>query len=126
MKRDEGTYGKIGDKFDEYTEIVASRPEPVVQQRALPAQRPYVPEPHGADMSNKVFAAIGFGIGALILLLAILAFSTAAKWNGLGRDGAYVGYLLVGFFLTLAGVGGILSTWNHNFRVLAGKGGHSH
>ena len=63
-------------------------------------------------MERTVFAAIGIGIGAILLLLAIFAFVTAARWGSLGQDGA------VGFFLTLAGIGGILATYNHNFRVL--------
>lgn len=69
-------------------------------------------------MERTVFAAIGIGIGAILLLLAIFAFVTAARWGSLGQDGAAVGYALVGFFLTLAGIGGILATYNHNFRVL--------
>ena len=77
-------------------------------------------------MGRTVFAAIGIGIGAILLLLAIFAFVTAAKWGGLGQDGAAVGYTLVGFFLTLAGIGGILSTYNHNFRVLNRAGGGHH
>ena len=125
MKRDEGTYGRIGKQYDEYTEIAASKPA-AAPQRGLPPQRPYVPEPEEADMGRTVFAAIGMGIGALLLLLAVYAFVTASNWAGLDRDGAAVGYTLVGFFLTLAGVGGILSTYNHNFRVLTRVGGDHH
>ena len=76
-------------------------------------------------MGRTVFAAIGIGIGAILLLLAIFAFVTAANWGALDRDGAAVGYTVVGFFLTLAGIGGILATYNHNFRVLTrSEGGH--
>jgi hypothetical protein len=124
MKRDEGTYGRIGKQYDQYSEIAASKP--VAAPRGLPPQRPYVPAPQEAEMGRTVFAAIGIGIGAILLLLAILAFATAAKWSGLDRDGAAVGYTVVGFFLTLAGVGGILSTYNHNFRVLDRTGAQHH
>jgi hypothetical protein len=126
MKRDEGTYGRIGKQYDEYTEIVASKPAAPVTPRGLPPQKPYVPAPQEAAMGRTVFAAIGMGIGAILLLLAVYAFVTAAGWGALGQDGAAVGYTLVGFFLTLAGVGGILSTYNHNFRVLNRTGGGHH
>ena len=124
MKRDEGTYGRIGKQYDEYTEIAASKPAPA--PRGLPPQRPYVPAPEEAGMERTVFAAIGIGIGAILLLLAIFAFVTAAGWGELGQEGAAVGYTVVGFFLTLAGIGGILATYNHNFRVLTRSGGGHH
>jgi hypothetical protein len=124
MKRDEGTYGRIGKQYDEYSEIAASKP--ATAPRGLPPQRPYVPASQEAEMGRTVFAAIGIGIGAILLLLAILAFATAAKWSGLDRDGAAVGYTLIGFFLTIAGVGGILSTYNHNYRVLTRSGTQHH
>jgi hypothetical protein len=124
MKRDEGTYGRIGKQYDEYSEIAASKP--VAAPRALPPQRPYVPATEEADMGRTVYAAIGIGLGLLLLLLAVISFVSAAKWSGLDREGAAVGYALVGFFLTIAGVGGILSTYNHNFRVLVRPGGHHH
>lgn len=124
MKRDEGTYGRIGKQYDEYSEVAASKPAPA--PRGLPPQKPYVPASQEAEMGRTVFAAIGIGLGAILLLLAAVAFVTAAKWGGLNRDGAAVGYTVVGFFLTLAGVGGILATYNHNFRVLTGAGGGHH
>jgi hypothetical protein len=124
MKRDNPTYRSVEARYDEYVEIVESRPE-VTQERGLPPQRPYTPQSERDDM-GKIFAGIGFGIGALLLLLAVWAFAVAGKWFELERGGAGVGYTLVGLFLTLSGVGGIIATWNHNFRVLARPGGHSH
>jgi hypothetical protein len=124
MKRDEGTYGRIGKQYDEYSEVAAAKP--VAAPRGLPPQKPFVPAPEEADMGRTVFAAIGIGLGLLLLLLAVLAFATAAKWSGLNRDGAAVGYTVVGFFLALAGLGGIISTYNHNFRVLTRVGGGHH
>jgi hypothetical protein len=124
MRRDENTYGSVGDKYDEYSDIRAARPEPA--PRGLPPQRPYTPPAQHSDMGRTVFAAIGIGIGVILLILAIISFMTAARWSGLGREGAAVGYIVVGFFLTLAGLGGIIATYNHNFRVLVRRAGHSH
>lgn len=126
MKRDENTYGSIGDKFDEYSELAASKPKPSVPQRALPAQRPYVPHAPDDDRARKVFATIGLGLAAVLLVLAALSFVTAGKWSGLERDGAATGYTLVGIFLLIASIGGGLATWNHNFRVLARPSGSHH
>lgn len=75
-------------------------------------------EPSGGEMSRMVLMGIGLVVGLVLLGLAALAFVTAAAWNGYARDGAFVGYMLVGFFLTIAGVGCIAATWNHNFRVV--------
>ncbi len=77
-------------------------------------------------MSRTVHAAIGMGIGVVLLALAGYAFSTSGYWGGFDRDGAQVGYALAGFFLLIAGGGGILATWNHNFRVVTGRVGGGH
>lgn len=124
MSRDRETYGSIRRRYDEWVEIVANKP--VVERAALAPARPYTPQPERNDMSKTVFAAMGIGIGLLLLLLAAWAYAVSAKWAGLDRSGAAVGYLLVGLFLTISGVGGIFATWNHNFRVMARGGGHSH
>lgn len=116
MKRDEATYGRVRQKFEEWEEIQANRPPP---PRVLPPQRQYTPEPAtDSDMGKTLFTAVGVGIGVVLLLLAGLSIASAAKWAGYGRDGAAVGYSVVAFFLLLAGFGGIAATWNHNFRVL--------
>ena len=124
MSRDRATYDSIRARYDEYVEIVKDKP--VAAPRGLPPQRPYTPQQENDEMGRTVSAAIGFGIGALLLLLAVWAFAVAGKWAGLEREGAATGYLLVGLFLTLSGGGGILATWNHNFRVLAPGRSHSH
>jgi hypothetical protein len=124
MKRDENTYESVGDKFDEFAEIKSARPEP--EPRGLPPQRPYAPPQQDSDIGRTIFAAIGIGIGIILLILAIVAFVTAARWSDLDRSGAAVGYTLVGFFLTIAGVGGIIATYNHNFRVLVRPPGPHH
>lgn len=122
MNRDQSTYGKISQQYDQWADMQASKPKPQVE-RGLPPQRPYTPEPEGKDMGRTVFAAIGVGIGLFLLAMAAWAFITAAQWGDLHRDGAATGYTVVGFFLTAAGIGGILATLNHNFRVLARPGG---
>jgi hypothetical protein len=76
-------------------------------------------------MSRMVGAAIGFGIAVTLLALAAYAFYTSAYWGSFGRDGAQVGYFLAGVFLLIAGAGGALATWNHNFRVLVRSSNHA-
>lgn len=124
MNRDKATYGSIQARYDEWIEIVESKPAPV--EKGLPTQRPYTPQREQDDMGKMVFAAIGFGIGVLLLLLSAWAFAVAAKWSGLDRMGAATGYTLIGAFLLISGAGGIISTWNHNFRVMARQSTHSH
>ena len=126
MKRDENTYGSIGDKYDEYTEIAASKPKPTPPQRGLPPQRPFVPDAHDDDPTRKIFAGVGLGLALRLLILSALSFMTAGKWSGLERDGAATGYTLVGIFLLIASIGGGLATWNHNFRVLTRPAGGHH
>jgi hypothetical protein len=76
-------------------------------------------------MGKSVSAAIGVVIGLLILALSALSFATAHRWAELARDGAATGYTVVGFFLLIAGLGGIAATLNHNFRVLSPNAKHS-
>lgn len=121
MKRDEDTYGGIRRKYDEFLQIQSEKP---VLQRVLAAPRPFQPETRTRpDMGRIVFTAIGVGIGAVLLALAAFSFYVAAKWGGYALNGAATGYTIVGFFLALAGLGGIAATLNHNFRVL-GRAGH--
>lgn len=123
MSRDEKTYGRIRKQYDAWVAGEAARPT----RERLRRIDTYSPPTGGSpEMSRTVHAAIGFGIGVVLLALAGYAFSTASFWGGFDRDGAQVGYTLAAFFLLLAGGGGILATWNHNFRVVpqAGAGGH--
>lgn len=113
MKRDAGTYDRIRRTYDEFVEIQKEKP---VLQRVLPPQKPYSPEPASdSDMSKTVFAAIGVGIGVVLLALAGYALYVATQWGNDGLTGAATGYGLVAFFLTIAGLGGIAATLNHNF-----------
>ena len=115
MNRDPGTYGSIARRYDEWLRIRGDRPTP---DRQLPPARPYTPEPHKPDMGKNISAVIGVAIGLLLLVLSGLSFLNAYRWVELARDGAATGYTVVGFFLFLAGAGGIIATLNHNFRVL--------
>lgn len=122
MKRDRDTYDGVRDKYDEFLEIQSQKPAP---QRTLPPQRPYSPQPDsGSDMGKIVFTAIGVGIGVILLALAGYSLYVARTWGAAGLTGASTGYSIVAFFLTVAGVGGIAATLNHNFRVLARPARH--
>jgi hypothetical protein len=116
VSRDERTYGKIRQKFDEWVDLEATRPERAYLRRkdtVTPNQ------PRGnPEISRTIHTLFGAGIGTLLLGLAFYAFATAAYWASHGRDGAQVGYTLAGVFLLIAGAGGIIATVNHNFRVI--------
>lgn len=123
MKRDRGTYDGVRRKYDEFLEIQANRP---VLQRVLPPHRPFSPAPASdTDMGKHVVAAIGIGIGVILLALAAYTLYVADRWADAGLTGASTGYLVVAFFLTVAGIGGIAATLNHNYRVLARPARHS-
>lgn len=80
-----------------------------------------------SDAAEKLVGmAVGFGVGVLLLLLAAFTFFNAAKWGGVGRDGAQVAYTVTAFFLTLAGLGALAATYNHVFRVIPGEAPHGH
>jgi hypothetical protein len=70
------------------------------------------------SMGKIILTAIGVGIGVILLVLAALSFWAASQWSAMDREPAAVGYIVVGCFLIVAGVGGILATLNHIFRVL--------
>jgi hypothetical protein len=123
MKRDENTYGGIARKYDAWREREQGKPAPP----RMRSDKPYVHQPHeSSDMGKTVFAAIGIGIGVVLLILSLLAFLNANSWSEFGRESAVVGWNLVGFFLLVGGLGAIISTWNHNFRVLANPPARHH
>lgn len=121
MDRDRGTYQGVRKKYEDWVEIQKSKPL-IARPRRVQTYS-HEPQP-SSEMGKTVFAAIGFGIGGLLLLLAVLAFVTAARWASLDGEGAAVGYTLVGIFLIIAGTGGIAATYNHNFRVLSPNRAH--
>lgn len=71
-------------------------------------------------------AALGVGVvtGLFLLALAVTAFVASRSWGTIDRGGAVVAYFLTGCFLTIAGLGCILATLNHIFKVLAGPPAH--
>jgi hypothetical protein len=80
-----------------------------------------------SDNAEKMVGmALGFGVGALLLILAVVTALNAAKWGRVDRSGAQVAYSIAAFFLTLAGVGGVAATWNHLFRIIPGEAPEHH
>lgn len=75
---------------------------------------PEIPE----HISRPLSMLVGFAIGAVLLVLAAVAYYAGGTWSAIDRSGAAVAYYLTGFFLTVAGLGCAIGTWNHHFRVL--------
>jgi hypothetical protein len=115
MKRTQGgerTFDTVRSRYDAWAE---NRPaSPVAHDENWSPRGPQ----GGMSMSRMVFAAIGVGIGVILLALAAYAFYVASWWAGYGREPATIGYIITGVFLLVAGIGGILATLNHIFRVL--------
>lgn len=78
----------------------------------------------GGEMGKMILMGIGGGTGVVLLALAALSFATAAQWGEIARDGAAIGYVAVGLFLTIAGMGSIIATWNHLFRAAGAPAHH--
>lgn len=106
----EPTYSEVRRKFRDWHD---NRPPPPRRRRryvpSAPALSPAVARP--------LFTALGAGIGLLLLLLAAISFYAASTWGAIARDGAAVGYAVIGFFLAVAGFSAIVASWNHNYRV---------
>ena len=80
-----------------------------------------------SDSAEKMVGmAAGFGAGALLLLLAVVAGTAAASWARIDRSGAAMGYSITTFFLLLAGVGALAATANHVFRIIPGDAPEHH
>lgn len=83
--------------------------------------------PEMSDAAEKtVGMALGFGAGVVLLLLAVFTAVNAAQWGQVDRSGAQVAYTIAAFFLTLAGLGALVATYNHIFRVIPGDAPHHH
>ncbi len=111
MKNDSDSHRSASRKLDEFTTI---KPPPPRGKRAysLAAESVLL-----SVTSRPVAILAGFGAGLTLLALALYAFSVATRWANVARDGAQVGYAIVGIFLTVAGIGALAATWNHNFRL---------
>jgi hypothetical protein len=115
VSRDERTYGGIRQKYDAWVETESARPE---RDRLRRVDSTPIETKDVSEMSRMAFAAIGFGIAAVLLALAGYAFYTADYYGSFMKDGAATGYTVVGVFLLIAGIGGLAAVWNHNFRAL--------
>jgi hypothetical protein len=115
MKRTQGgdrTFDTVRSRYDAWAEDRPPRPAASDDNWS-----PRGPET-GVSMSRMVYAAIGVGIGVVLLALSAYSFYVASWWAGFGREPATIGYATAGTFLVVAGLGGILGTLNHVFRVL--------
>lgn len=106
----ESTYGSVRDRYRQWSE---DRPKP---RSGSAIGIPELPE--GA--TRLLALAVGLGTGVFLLVLAATAYYASGTWGEVERGGAVVAYFLTGLFLTIAGLGCILATLNHLFRVLAG------
>lgn len=106
----ESTYGSVRERYRQWSE---GRPKP---RSGSAISMPELPE----GVVRTAALGIGIGTGLFLLVLAVTAYVAAGTWGDVDRGGATVAYTLTGIFLTIAGVGCILATLNHLFRVLAG------
>jgi hypothetical protein len=112
-RRDEGdrTLETIRDRYDAWS---VDRPS---ISSAPSSWTPSGHEPKSA-MPRMIIAAIGVGVGLVLLILAGLSAWSAVQWAGHGREPAVIGYTLIAVFLTVAAIGGIAGSLNHALRVL--------
>jgi hypothetical protein len=112
---------EAGDTFD----TVKSRYDAHAQANPRPRGRTALKVPVLSDAAERMVGmAAGFGIGALLLVLAIVSAVAARSWAEVDRSGPVVGYSITAFFLTLAGLGALIATWNHLYRVIPGEVSH--
>jgi hypothetical protein len=111
---DDRTYDSVRDRFRQWRE---ANPRP-----RGPSALGF---PEVSDSVVRMGATVaGLGIGAFLLALAVTCFVASRSWGTIDRGGAVVAYFLAGLFLTVAGLGCILATLSHNFRVLARPPAH--
>lgn len=106
----ETTYGSVRERYRQWS---ANRTQP---RSGSAIGMPEIPE----SAVRMLALAVGVGTGVFLLALAGVAYYAAGTWSEIARGGAAVAYALTGIFLTVAGLGCILATLNHLFRVLAG------
>lgn len=119
--RNDPTYQRVRGQYDAFND--ANPPQRKGSALAWPEDGLPIPE-LSEGTARVVFTAVGLGIGVLMLVLAVVAFLTSRAWAEFDREGAMVGYALPVLFLTVSGLGCILATLNHQFRVARGGGSH--
>ena len=113
MSRNDGaddTFGTVEGRYEKWSQANPRRRGPSALK---------VPVMSDA-VEKTVGMALGFGLGALLLLLALAAGMAAVSWARVDRSGAAVAYSIATFFLLLAGLGGLAATYNHVFRIIPG------
>jgi hypothetical protein len=110
------TFGTVEGRYQKWSETNPRRRGPSALK---------VPEM--SDAAEKMVGmVVGFGAGALLLLLAATAATAAASWARLDRSGAATAYSVATFFLLLAGLGALAATYNHVFRIIPGPAPEHH
>lgn len=113
-RRDNDTFRTVEGRYESWNEA-----------NPRPRSRSAIVMPEVSEGVEKLIGtALGFGTAALLLLLAAVALYAASTWGAIERSGALVAYTITGFFLLLAGIGGLAATWNHLFRVMPGEASH--
>jgi len=119
MNRDNDTYRTVADRHKGWSD---ANPRPR-SRSALSNFR--IPQPDD-NVEKAIGTALGFGVGAFLLLLAAVTFTASRSWGAIDRSGAAVAYAIATFFLLLGGLGGIAATANHLFKVIPGEAPHHH
>lgn len=113
------------DSGDRTQETVRGRFQAWREQNPAPRSPSALGFPEVSEGVEKALGmAVGFGAGALLLVLAATCLYAAGTWGAVERSGAQVAYAAAGFFLLISGGGAILATWNHAFRVLGRPPAH--
>jgi hypothetical protein len=123
MKTNTGSEGTFGTVRGRYKDWFGAGDRGFLPGRTVGNDDHERPGAGGGEMSKMVLLAVGVGVGVMLLALMALSITSASRWAAIDRDGAAVGYSLVGFFLTIAGLGAIFATLNHLFRA-AGRSAH--
>lgn len=116
-RRDNDTFRTVEGRYKSFEEA-----NPRQRSRSALAN---IRMPALSDQAEKgLGTAAGFGLGALLLLLAAVCIAASRSWGAIDRSGAQLAYGIAAFFLLLAGLGGLAATYNHLFRVIPGEAEH--
>jgi hypothetical protein len=119
-KRDDPTFDSVRKRHGEWRED-----NPIAPYRSALDFSEGLPIPElKPSVAKWVFLVMGLGIGTGLLALAAVSLAASRSWTEAGRDGAALGYALPVLFLLVSGLGCILATYNHNFKVMNAVRGH--